>query len=75
SPSAAGMFDLILGSDVLYAPDAHAPIGRLIQQAGCAAVLGDPNRAAADAAPDVFRDLGLHVWTTPVRGGRLMLVQ
>jgi predicted nicotinamide N-methyase len=74
-PSIAGGFDLILGSDVLYAPDAHGPIGRLIRQAGCAAVLGDPNRTAADAAPDVFRDLGLSVWTTPVRGGRLMLVQ
>lgn len=68
-------FDALLGADVLYAPDSHAPIARLIERLGCLALICDPNRRTADGFIDTLRELGVSVWTTGAPGGRIFMCQ
>lgn len=79
-PPAEWAFDVVLGSDVLYRPAAHAEIATLAarlceREAECVMVLADPNRPAADGAREAFERAGLRVWATPVPGGRVMMIQ
>lgn len=75
APPAGWRPGVVVGADVLYSPDSHAPIARLIRRLGCPAILAYPNRPATAGAADAFRAAGLHVWDTPAIGGRLLLAQ
>lgn len=67
--------DLILGSDLLYAPSAHQPIGALIRALNVPAILADPNRIPADNLEADFDAMGLSVWQTQIDGGRVFVVE
>ena len=78
-PLESWSFDILIASDVLYRPAAHDEIARLIatlaRRCGCVGIIADPNRPASDAAPAAFERAGLRVWSTPLPGGRIFLVQ
>lgn len=59
---AAPAYDLILGSDLLYERKKVEPVAAWIAAAlrpGGEALIGDPNRSAADGLPDALAALGL----------------
>lgn len=68
-------FDAVLGADVLYAPEAHAPIARLIERLGCLSLICDPNRRSADGFVEALRERGVSVWTAGAPGGRIFMCQ
>jgi predicted nicotinamide N-methyase len=73
--------ELILGCDVLYHPESHQLLARLIRTLNCTALLTDPQRPSAAGAATVFREHHLSVWETtapPAAGGcalRVLMVQ
>jgi predicted nicotinamide N-methyase len=61
-PLEAPQFDCVLGSDLLYERSKSAPVARWIASAlkpGGFALLGDPNRSAAELFPQHAREAGL----------------
>lgn len=77
-------FDAVVGCDVLYDPEFHAPIADALAELhaghGTCGIFFDPNRSSAAAAQDVFEAHGLSVSVQRVdgagleRGGRVLLV-
>ena len=74
-PDPAWQVDLLLASDVLYAPAAHAALAALIRGLNVPALLADPNRIPADNLEAEYEALGLSVWQTRIEGGRVFVVQ
>jgi predicted nicotinamide N-methyase len=63
-PLSAPVYDLVLGSDLLYERMKCAPVARWVASAlrpDGLAMLSDPNRAAADSFPEHARAAGLRV--------------
>jgi len=40
-------YDLVIGADILYAPDLHAPLRAIFERNAAEVLIGDPYRAAA----------------------------
>ncbi len=74
-PDPAWAPDLIVGSDVLYAPGAADALARLILRLGSPALLGDPSRAVSANAESELVAQGLRCTTTVIPGGRIMWVR
>lgn len=66
---------VILAADVIYKPGSVEPIAGLIKKLGCVALMSEPNRNQSADAPARMQELGLRVWTSIVRGGRIFTVQ
>lgn len=74
-PGATWAPDVVLGADVLYRRESHAPIAQLLRKLGATALLADPHRPVAGEAEALFRSEGLAVWSAPAAGARIMVVQ
>ncbi len=61
--------DVIVGSDILYAPEWHGPLAELIRATGVLALIADPCRDVASGALGVFEGAGLRAWDALIDGG------
>lgn len=70
SPTTNGPFDCILGADILYQINNHAPVlqclRRLLAESG-EVLISDPNRGVADRFVDAARGAGFELESIPAR--------
>lgn len=66
---------ILLAADVLYKLQSAQPVANLITKLGCVALISEPNRRQSADVVEHFERAGVRVWSTLVRGGRIMTLQ